>query len=316
MRLKHFISTKQFANKSDVETFFKETAVVEKRARERLQNTPLSGKILASLFYEPSTRTRFSFEAAMMKLGGGVISTENAAQFSSAAKGETLEDTVRVVGGFADAIVLRHPEEGASGRAARVACVPVVSAGDGAGEHPTQALLDAYTIYKRFGRIDNLSIAFMGDLLYGRTVHSLIYLLPLWRGMRFYCISPTQLGLPKIYREHLAASGTPFKELSSLAQCSKEIDVLYVTRIQTERFTSEKTNAIIKNSYRVDTEVLADMKKDLLLMHPLPRLDEISQEVDDDPRAGYFVQAENGLYIRMALLLSILEEKTNVTWRY
>ncbi len=274
--------------------------------RDKL-HTALQGKILATIFYEPSTRTRLSFEAGMIKLGGGVISVENAVLASSASKGESLEDAVRVVSSFADVIVLRHPEKGAAQAAAELSRVPVINAGDGSGEHPTQALYDLYTIHKEHKSLDNLHIALVGDLLYGRTVHSLLKFLPLYRSVQLSLVAPKRLRLPARYVQYLRGQGVKFKQVTELAPVLPELDVLYMTRIQKERFASRKEYEAIKNVYVLDENSLKSMKKDAVIMHPLPRVEEIAKTVDRDPRAAYFRQAENGLYARMALLYWILK---------
>jgi aspartate carbamoyltransferase catalytic subunit len=261
---------------------------------------------MATLFYEPSTRTRLSFESAMTRLGGSVIGTEAASHFSSAVKGESLPDTIRIVGRYADVIVIRHPQEGSSRTAAECSPVPVINAGDGAGQHPTQALLDMYTIKRELGRLDNLSVAMTGDLLYGRTVHSLTYLLAHYSDIRLSFLSPEQLRIPLNLRQYLKRKGIHFKESTSMEDAVQEADVLYMTRIQKERFASEAEYGKLKGCYVIDKRILALMKKKSIIMHPLPRVDEISPEADSDPRAAYFRQAENGLYIRMALLKMIL----------
>lgn len=302
MKLKHIISTEQFLDRETLGSLFRIAEKFEKDDKRGKVPQLLKGKILASVFYEPSTRTRFSFESAMLKLGGGVITTESAGHFSSAIKGETLEDTVRVIGGYADVIVLRHPEVGAAGRAAEISSVPIINAGDGAGEHPTQALLDFYTIQKELGRINNLRVALVGDLLYGRTAHSLIKLLSTARGVKVYLASPSALRLPKIYRLFLTRYKINFSEEKQFEKILPDLDVLYVTRIQKERFSSRALFNKVKNSFVIKKEHLALFPKRAIIMHPLPRVNEIAQEIDRDPRAAYFRQAKNGLYVRMALL--------------
>lgn len=305
MKFKHIISTEQFLDKETLASVFRTAEKFEKDDRRGKIQQLLRGKILASVFYEPSTRTRFSFESAMLKLGGGVITTESAGHFSSAIKGETLEDTIRVIGGYADVIVLRHPEVGAAQRAAEVSPVPIINAGDGAGEHPTQSLLDLYTIQKELGGINNLRIALVGDLLYGRTVHSLIKLLSVGRRIRIYLVSPPALRLPGSYRWFLKRHKINFSEDPRLEKILSDLDVLYVTRIQKERFSSQKIFNKIRNSLVIKRGHLALLPQRAIIMHPLPRVNEIAKEVDLDPRAAYFRQAKNGLYIRMALLKSI-----------
>ena len=260
----------------------------------------LEGVILAALFYEPSTRTRFSFEAAMHRLGGQVLTAENATRASSAAKGESLEDAIRVLSGYADAIVLRHPEVGAATRAGHVASVPVINAGDGAGHHPTQALLDLYTIRKELGRLDHLRVGLMGDLRNGRTVRSLAILLSRFPGNELVLISPPGLRMGDDVLGSL--DGTSIRETADLAGVVADLDVLYQTRIQAERFESAEAYERYRGVYIVTTEVMRELPEHAILMHPLPRVGEIDSQVDADPRAAYFRQARNGLWIRMAVL--------------
>ena len=272
---------------------------------EKKPDNSMKGKIMASLFYEPSTRTRFSFESAMLRLGGSVITTENAKEFSSAAKGETLEDSIRVINNYADLIVLRHYEEGASKRASLVSAVPVINAGDGAGQHPTQALLDLYTIQREHGKIDGIKIAIVGDLKNGRTVRSLSYLLGKYKKVHIYFVSPKALGVKDDIKEYLNKHNTAFTELEDLEKVISEIDVLYQTRIQKERFKDEKEYLKYKGCYQIDNKLINKMKKGSILMHPLPRVDEILLEVDSSPKAVYFKQTKYGLLVRMALLKSL-----------
>jgi aspartate carbamoyltransferase catalytic subunit len=264
--------------------------------------TPLEGRILATLFYEPSTRTRLSFESAMMRLGGHVISTENAREFSSAIKGETVEDTVRIVAGYADAIVIRHFEQGAAARAASVATVPIINGGDGPGEHPTQALLDLYTIKHELGRIDNLKVALVGDLRYGRAARSLALLFGLTTGTELVFVSPSNVPMGDDVRQALNNQGIGYRDEADLLAVLPEVDVIYQTRIQRERFDSTAEYEAARGVYVIGQEALSKMRADAILLHPLPRVDEIAPEVDQDPRAAYFRQAHNGVFIRMALL--------------
>ena len=258
------------------------------------------GSLLAAVFYEPSTRTRFSFEAAMHRLGGQVLSAESAAKASSAAKGESLEDAIRVISGYADAIVIRHPEIGAADRAASAASVPVINAGDGAGHHPTQALLDLYTIRKELGRLDRLRVALVGDLRHGRTVRSLASLLARFPGNELVLVSPPGLRLGEDVRA--ALGDTQMEETTDLEEVLPSLDVLYQTRIQAERFESREAYERYRGIYIVTLEVMRCLPEHALLMHPLPRVGEIDPEVDSDPRAAYFRQTRNGLWIRMAVL--------------
>jgi aspartate carbamoyltransferase catalytic subunit len=267
---------------------------------------PLRGRILATLFFEPSTRTRFSFEAAMQKLGGGVLTAENARTNSSATKGESIGDTVRVVSAYANVIAIRHYEEGAAEAASKISPVPIINAGDGSGEHPTQALADIYTIKKELGWLNGLRVALVGDLLYGRTIHSLLPMLSLYRGLTIDLISPSQLRLPLRYREYLAEKGIPFHEGEKLEGVIEQADVAYITRVQRERFASQEDYDAVKDVYVIDAETANRMRPEAIIMHALPRVNEISPDVDSNARAAYFRQAKNGLYIRMALLKYLL----------
>ncbi len=305
MSLHHVIEAQQF----DVPTLERLFEVAEQMEQVVARGgiTDYHNRIMATLFYEPSTRTRFSFEAAMCRLGGDVISTENAGEFSSAAKGETLEDTIRILNGYADVIVIRHKEVGSARRAAAVSRVPIINAGDGAGQHPTQALLDLYTIRKEIGAIDGLRIAMVGDLANGRTVRSLAYLLSKFRDVKMYFVAPPLLKMKEDILEHLRERNVWFTEESALDKVLPEVDVVYQTRVQKERFGDriadyEKCRGV----YVINSETLRLMKPKSIIMHPLPRLDEITMEVDADPRAAYFRQAQNGLYVRMALLSMVL----------
>lgn len=271
---------------------------------------PLKNKVIASLFFEPSTRTRFSFETAVYRLGGNIITVENGNLSSSTVKGETVEDTIRTLNGYADGIIMRHPMNGAADLAVKFASVPFINAGEGAGEHPTQALLDLYTIHRAKGKIDGLKIAVVGDLLYGRTVHSLIYLLSIYK-VKIHLVAPPDLALPRLYKDHLNKKGVAFSEASSWEEIIDEVDVVYMTRVQKERFKSLKQYEKYKNTFIFDSSTLKTLKKDAAILHPLPRLNEIASEVDADPRALYFEQVKNGLYVRMALLEYIFtKEKT------
>jgi aspartate carbamoyltransferase catalytic subunit len=280
-----------------VEYLLAHSAVMEGVLAEP-EAAPLHDKILATLFFEPSTRTRLSFEAAMLRLGGQVISAADPAGLS-AAKGESLEDTIRIVGGYADAIVLRHPQVGAAARAAGVSRVPVINGGDGAGQHPTQALLDLYTIKKELGRLDHLRIGLAGDIKHGRTVHSLALLLSLFAENEIVLIAPPGLGLPADLREALSARGAVITETAELEPAVPDLDVLYQTRLQRERLAGI---AFADRLPRVDDRLLGLLQSHAIVMHPLPRVDEIDPAIDADPRAAYFRQAANGLPVRMAIL--------------
>lgn len=267
----------------------------------------LSRRVMATLFYEPSTRTRLSFESAMRRLGGSVITTENAREFSSAAKGETIEDTIRVVAGYADTIVMRHFESGASQRAAAVSPVPVINAGDGSGQHPTQALLDMYTIQREIGRLDGIHIAMVGDLANGRTVRSLCYLLCKYRDPMIYFVAPAVVRMKDDIKDYLRRHKVSFEEAEDLYAVAPKVDVVYQTRIQKERFGDRIADyEQARGQYIINQSVLDCMKKESVVMHPLPRVDEIDPAIDGDPRAAYFRQAHNGLYVRMALLRMLL----------
>ena len=263
-------------------------------------------KRLASLFYEPSTRTRLSFESAMLNLGGQVIGFPDGG-VSSASKGETVADTIRIVSCYANIAAMRHPKEGAPLRAARYSRIPVINAGDGGHSHPTQTLLDMMTIRRRKGRLDGLTIGFCGDLKFGRTVHSLIKSLSRCEGMRFILISPDELRVPDyIISEVLEPRGIPYLETRSLEQALPELDILYMTRVQRERFFNEEDYIRLKNSYVLTKSMLDLARPDMAVLHPLPRVNEITLDVDDDPRAAYFEQAQNGVYMRMALIMTLL----------
>ncbi|MCQ2458332.1 MAG: aspartate carbamoyltransferase [Clostridia bacterium] len=266
------------------------------------------GKKLATLFFEPSTRTRLSFEAAMYELGGNVLSVTDAAS-SSAAKGESVSDTVKVVSCYADIIAMRHPKEGAALVAANSASVPVINAGDGGHCHPTQTLADLLTIRREKGSLNNLTVGLCGDLKFGRTVHSLIAALSRYEGLKFVLISPEELKVPSyVKNDALKKRNIPYTQTTDLASALPELDILYMTRVQRERFFNEEDYLRLKDSYILTPEKLKAAKEDLCVMHPLPRVNEISVAVDNDPRACYFKQALNGKYMRMALILKLLKE--------
>ena len=268
-------------------------------------------KKLATLFFEPSTRTRLSFEAAMMELGGNVIGFSQASS-SSASKGESMADTAKILSCYADIMAIRHPLEGAPFVASQAATIPVINAGDGGHNHPTQTLADLLTISREMGRLNNLTIGLCGDLKYGRTVHSLIEAMARYEGIRFVLISPEELRLPGYVRYNtLDKYHLPYEEYRSLEEALPQLDVLYMTRIQQERFDSHETYERLKNSYILNEEKMKLAKEKMCVLHPLPRVNEISVAVDDDPRAAYFRQALNGKYMRMALILKLLEEAKN-----
>ena len=264
-------------------------------------------KLLATLFFEPSTRTRLSFEAAMHRLGGSVIGFSDSGS-SSSTKGESLSDTAQVVGSYVDIIAMRHPKEGAPYVASQNASIPVINAGDGGHLHPTQTLTDLLTMKEEKGRLENLTIGICGDLKNGRTVHSLIKAMSCFKGNKFVLISTKELALPMYIKDLLSASGLDYKEVTSLDEVMDELDVLYMTRIQRERFASEEEYQAQKGCYILDHEKMLKAKSDLIVLHPLPRVDEIAIEVDDDSRAMYFEQAKYGMYVRMALILTILKK--------
>ncbi len=264
------------------------------------------GKKLATLFFEPSTRTRLSFEAAMMELGGNVIGFSSA-DTSSASKGETVSDTIRVIGCYADIIAMRHPKEGAPLVASLKSTVPVINAGDGGHNHPTQTLTDLLTIQREKGRLENLTIGLCGDLRFGRTVHSLITAMSRYKNIEFILISPDELKIPEyIKRDILEKNNMKWTETNDIEEYMDKLDILYMTRVQKERFFNEEDYIRLKDYYILNKEKLEKAKKDLCIMHPLPRVNEISTDVDDDPRAAYFRQVENGKHIRMALILKLL----------
>jgi aspartate carbamoyltransferase len=297
------ISVDQF-NRGELETIF--TVAEDMRTMvDRVGSLDLlRGRVVACLFYEPSTRTSSSFIAATERLGGQVIPI-NEVRYSSVMKGESLKDTIRTLECYADLIVLRHPETGSARVAAEIARKPIINAGDGTGEHPTQALLDIFTIKEEMGTIDGLTVTMLGDLKYGRTVHSLARLLALYK-VRMNFVSPEMLHLPENVRSFLRERAVPFAEYEDLDAVLRDTDVLYVTRVQKERFEDLNDYEKVKGSYVITPEVMARAKERMVLMHPLPRVGEISEDVDRDPRAAYFRQVENGLYIRMALLALVL----------
>ncbi len=265
------------------------------------------GKKLATLFYEPSTRTRLSFESAMLSLGGSVLGFSSS-DSSSASKGESVSDTIRVISCYADIAAIRHPKEGAALVAAQKSAIPVINAGDGGHQHPTQTLTDLLTIYSLKGRLDNLTIGFCGDLKFGRTVHSLIHAMVRYPAVRFVLISPDELKIPEYIREDVLRTGNiTFKEVNSLDEVMPELDILYMTRVQRERFFNEEDYVRLKNCYILDKAKMKLAKDDMFVLHPLPRVSEISTEVDNDPRAAYFKQAQYGVYVRMALIITLLE---------
>jgi aspartate carbamoyltransferase catalytic subunit len=303
VKLRHVVESQQFSRELLEEIFERAFAI---RREPHLYAGRLQGRVLAALFYEPSTRTRLSFEAAMLRLGGRTMGTDNAREFSSAAKGETLEDTIRIVAGYADVIVLRHHEQGAARRAAAVSDVPVINAGDGPGQHPTQSLLDLFTIQDELGRIDGITVAMVGDLANGRTARSLAYLLSKFQDVNLVFVAPPAVAMGEDIKRHLDENGVSWREERELEAVLPTADVIYQTRIQKERFASESEYQAVKGVYKIDGQAMRRLRPNARLLHPLPRVDEIAVDVDDDPRAAYFRQARNGLHIRMALLDMVL----------
>lgn len=296
----HLLSTKQLS-RADAEEILRVANEMEK-IRDKGGSELLKNKILASLFYEPSTRTRLSFETAMHRLGGSVITTEGV-QFSSLYKGETIEDTMTMVSQYADIIAMRHPEQGSADRAASTSKVPFINAGDGPGQHPTQALLDLFTIKKELGEIDNIHVAMVGDLLYGRTVHSLSFLLGLFKNVRFTLVSPKELPMPEKVTSFYKDKGLTYTEKDDIKD-ALDANVIYMTRVQKERFKDEKEYDRLKLKYVLTGAMLKGKKG--IVMHPLPRVGEIATDVDALPNAAYFRQAKNGVPVRMALLAMLL----------
>jgi len=303
LSFQHLTSTKQLS-REDTDTILKVAASMEDVLKAGGDDR-LAGKILASLFYEPSTRTRLSFETAMQRLGGQII-TADGWQFSSLYKGETIEDTISVIGQYADIITMRHPEQGSADRAASVSPVPFINAGDGPGQHPTQALLDLYTIQKELGRLENVHVTMVGDLKFGRTVHSLSFLLGLYEGMKFTLVSPKELTMPEKVTSFFEEKGITFNQTEELED-GLDADILYMTRVQQERFKDPKEYERLKLKYILEAKHIKDRK--IIVMHPLPRVGEISTDVDSLPNAAYFREARNGVVVRMALLAMLLGQE-------
>ncbi len=306
--LQHVVESQQF-DRNLLELVFTTADMMKADLQgERKLARFLDGKIMASLFYEPSTRTRFSFESAMRRLGGEVITTENAREFSSASKGESLADSTRIINGYADVIVMRHNEAGSAVRAAEISRIPIINAGDGAGQHPTQALLDVYTIADSFPGMNGLKIALVGDLRYGRTVRSLSYLLTKYDDMELIFVAPQVCKMEQDIKKYLDKYQVPWYEEEDLAAVVSEVDCIYMTRVQKERFHAAEDYQEAASKYILTPELVEQMKPESIIMHPLPRVDEIPPEVDSAPQARYFEQAQNGLYIRMALLYLLLND--------
>lgn len=303
--MNHILFGKQFADPKLLEKIFAKAKELEQAEKAGGMPKILSGKIIAALFYEPSTRTRLSFESAALKLGGGVISIADP-KTSSDSKGESLSDAVKIISGYSDIVVLRHPENGAAELAAKVSPVPVINAGDGYNEHPTQALYDLYTMQKELGKIDGLKIAFLSDFRYQRNIHSLIPIFCQFKNITLYLIAPKELRLPDVYKNQLKQANVKFEELDTVDSVLSDIDVLYVTRVFKERFSDPNEYERLKHSFFVGLDTVKKMKKDSIILHVMPRVVEVDPQVDSDPRAAYFRQAKNGLYVRAALLLYAL----------
>lgn len=306
--MKHLISPLDFTVE-ELDNLLKLAQDIEAN-REKYAHA-CDGKKLATCFYEPSTRTRLSHEAAMLNLGGSILGFSSA-DSSSAAKGESVADTIRTIGCYADIIAMRHPKEGAAMVAAEHSTVPIINAGDGGHQHPTQTLTDLLSIMNLKGRLNNMTIGLCGDLKFGRTVHSLINALVRYSGIRFYLISPEELRLPDYIRgDVLDRMGVPYEEVVSLDAALPELDILYMTRVQKERFFNEEDYIRMKDFYILDKEKMKLAREDMYILHPLPRVNEISVDVDSDPRAAYFRQAQYGVYVRMALILTLLDIKVD-----
>ncbi|RCK73107.1 MAG: Aspartate carbamoyltransferase [Ignavibacteriae bacterium] len=305
--LRHIIESQQFNVPFIMELF--ESAQRMEKIFHRGGTQDYSNKIMASLFYEPSTRTRFSFETAMYRLGGKVISTENAKEFSSAISGESIEDTIKVLNHFVDVVVIRHNEIGGAKRAAQVSKIPIINAGDGkGGQHPTQALTDLYTIYREIKTIDGLNIALVGDLAHGRTIRSLAYLLSKFERVKIFFVAPDALQIHQDICEHLEENDIWYTKENSIHKIINQVDVVYQTRIEKEKLnSSDNEYSNLMKEFYIDRNVINHLKQNAIIMHPLPRLNEISSEVDNDPRAAYFRQAQNGIFVRMALLAYLLD---------
>lgn len=299
--VRHIIESQQFDLEFLAELF--EQADALSRAQ---RNRALAGYLMASLFYEPSTRTRFSFEAAMVRQGGAVTTTENAREFSSLAKGESLEDTIRTISGYVDLIVMRHNQIGAAKQAAEISAVPIINGGDGAGQHPTQALLDLFTIHQHFSRLEGLKVAMVGDLRYGRTVRSLAYLLSKYEGVEMVFVAPPVSQMHEDIKDYLTRKQAPWRDENDLGAVLPDVDCVYMTRVQKERFLDQKEFEMANNAFRLTPKNVRSMRKEAIIMHPLPRVGEIDPQVDADPRAVYFEQARNGLWIRMAVIQYVL----------
>lgn len=297
---RHLVEPKDFSLEELEEVFSLSEEIIQNPSKF---SNVCNGKLLATLFYEPSTRTRFSFEAAMLRLGGSVIGFSEP-NSSSASKGESIPDTIRTVGCYADITVMRHPKEGAPRLASKYSTIPLINAGDGGHQHPTQTLTDLLTIKSLKGSLENHTIGLCGDLKFGRTVHSLVKAMARYEGTKFIFISPSELKIPDYIKEEI--KGHAYYETSNLEEIIDQIDILYMTRVQRERFFNEEEYIRLKDSYILNKEKIERAKEDMLIMHPLPRVNEIATEVDDDPRAVYFKQAKFGMFVRMALIMKLL----------
>ena len=303
--MKNLIGIEDFS-KEEIDELIKVSKDIISNKEKYLEKC--KGKILATLFFEPSTRTRLSFESAMLSLGGSVLGFSSA-DSSSTQKGETLADTIKVVSGYSDIIAMRHPKEGAPVVAANNSRVPIINAGDGGHNHPTQTLLDLLTIVQEKGRLDNFTVGLCGDLKFGRTVHSLIIALSRYDNIKFVLISPNELKIPEYLKQDLLdKKNIEYVETENLEECIDKLDILYMTRVQKERFLNEEEYVRLKDVYILDKQKLEKAKEDLCILHPLPRVNEIATEIDNDPRAAYFRQAEYGKYMRMAIILKLLKE--------
>ncbi|GAB4149309.1 MAG: aspartate carbamoyltransferase [Patescibacteria group bacterium] len=302
MDLVHILDAAQFREPALLQEIYSTAAKYESQVLSGQVDEVLKGKIISTLFFEPSTRTRLSFEAAAFRLGARVISCENAIANSSSFKGETVEDSIMTICGYADCVIMRHPQNGAAAAGSKVSSIPLINAGDGSGEHPTQALLDMFTIYKKFGSPVDLKIGLAGDLKNGRTVHSLIQLLSIYEGVKLYLFCPNDLSLDQKYLEMLSESGISYVQTEDWSEYLADLDILYMTRVQKERFSDYQEYERLKDAFILNEDALAKLSSRAIILHPLPRVNEIAVEVDADPRAMYFQQARNGLYVRMALL--------------
>ena len=303
MKNRSLVSINDFSK----EEYLKILDLASEFEKQPVQNI-LEGNVVATLFFEPSTRTRLSFESAVNRLGGRVIGFTDASS-SSTSKGESLKDTIKTVANYSDLIVMRHPIEGSAKWASEVSSVPIINAGDGANQHPTQCLLDLYTIRQTQGRLDNLHIAFVGDLKYGRTVHSNVIALTQFDNITFHLVSPDELKLPSAVKMHIKKKNLNYHQYTDLKEVIPQLDVLYMTRIQRERFSDPIEYERVKNSYVLNNEMLDASKDNLKILHPLPRVNEINEDVDSNPKAYYFEQALNGVFVRQAILASILGKK-------